>query len=132
MLCMATAILGATMLAPASPVPAMPDASPGIYIDGHLLDPHRDSLVVTAKGTMKLTSAEGKMKFRLVLRHRTIAQGMPILQIDERYLDFKELDEVNVDDILGKMKPGDQLLLLPVTETGTAETIILNIAPDRC
>ena len=113
-----------------------------LFINDKLLNSTQDSLEVTAKGTLRLTgllenSQQVEMvKFRIQIRHASFAGTTQLFPWVEDYKAGQEFININVDEILQKVKPGDQLIIIPVS-TGTkyensGRQFQIRVIPDRC
>jgi hypothetical protein len=114
----------------------------GVFLNGRQVNLSKDSLQITTTGSLSLSAlypaykdAE-KVRFKVVIRHFTYAGELLLLTLDERYMDGKEFDSVDVESILSKAKVGDQILIIPSDKDGkfenTREPFVLNIISDRC
>lgn len=112
-----------------------------LYINDKLLNTATDSLEVTAKGILKLTGLPNNaqqpesIKFRVQIRHASFA-GVVLFPWVEEYKSGQEFMTIPVDEILQKVKPGDQLIIIPVN-TGTkyensGRQFQIRVISDRC
>jgi hypothetical protein len=114
----------------------------GVFLNGKQINFFKDSLEITAKGKLSLSTLaptyEGgeKLKFIVVIRHREFSATLPLLSFDERYNDGEEFNIIDIEKVLLKTKVGDQLLILPSDKDGkydnTKEPFVINITGDRC
>ena len=114
-----------------------------LYINDKLLNTATDSLEVTAKGILKLTGLPANaqqsetIKFRIQIRHASfLGAGQLLFPWVEDYKSGQEFMTIPVDEILQKVKPGDQLIIIPVS-TGTkyensGRQFQIRVISDRC
>lgn len=113
-----------------------------VSINGKSLNILTDSLSINATGQLMINSEDSnveqsQVRFKVVIRHRTIQSNFPILVYEERFQDGKEFLEVPIEKILTKAKPGDQILIItidPLTKSGKETMVVnvINVSGDKC
>ena len=114
-----------------------------LYINDKLLNTATDSLEVTAKGILKLTGLPANaqqsetIKFRIQIRHASfLGAGQLLFPWVEDYKSGQEFMTIPVDEILQKVKPGDQLIIIPIGTGTTFENsgrqFLIKVISDRC
>jgi hypothetical protein len=114
----------------------------GVFLNGKQINLVKDSLEITAKGKMSLSTLSPeykngeRVKFRIVVRHTTYNGSIPFLSYDIRYRDGEEFLEVEIEKILNTATVGDVILIIPVKdpkfENSKQPFEIYVTAEDRC
>ncbi|HYC85619.1 MAG TPA: hypothetical protein VEB86_10370 [Chryseosolibacter sp.] len=114
----------------------------GVFLNGYQINASKDSLEITAKGVMSLSSLVGpyanaeKVRFQIVIRHRLGSGDFTVLTFDERFNDGEEFETIDIEKVLIKATVGDQLLIIPADKNGkfenTKEPFVLRVVGDRC
>ena len=114
-----------------------------LLINEKVLNTAANSLEITAKGILRLTGLGANsqqpetIKFRIQIRHASLAGvGQLLFPWVEDYKSGQEFMTIPVDEILQKVKPGDQLIIIPVS-TGTkyensGRQFQIRVISDRC
>jgi hypothetical protein len=88
---------------------------------------NKDSLEVSIKGTLLLGTLSHELKktgavnFWIVIRHRMDLGGIMVNKGDERYNDGEIFSSIEIEKILSKAKPGDQIIIVPVDKDSQYE-----------
>jgi hypothetical protein len=138
-LVMALQVISTSLSATTPLLVGVPVEQPVIYLNGRHLNLAKDSLVITSTGKLKVTflnaSADAKpIKFTVVIRHLNKRPGFFYSSFDERYLDGKLFDSIDIETILSKTQVFDQLLIIP-QDNGKEYTnypIVVNVIGDHC
>ncbi len=113
-----------------------------LFINDKLINPATDSLEVTAKGILRLAELHTRaqpqetIKFRIQIRHASFAGVALLFPWVEEYKSGQEFMTIPVDEILQKVKPGDQLIIIPVSTDAKYENsgrqFQIRVISDRC
>lgn len=113
-----------------------------IFVNGHQLPTWRDSIEVTAKGSLTLSTLtpeytqSEKAKFRVVIRSTIYTDNMPLIVFDKRFEDGKEFETIDLETLLLKTKAGDSILIIPVDENSkfenSKEPFVVHLVADKC
>lgn len=114
-----------------------------LLINDKVLNTAAKSLEITAKGILRLTGLGANsqqpetIKFRIQIRHASLAGvGQLLFPIVEDYKSGLEFITIPVDEILQKVKPGDQLIIIPIGTGTTFENsgrqFLIKVISDRC
>lgn len=124
-------ILSLFQIVPSKAKSILDDKNPGkellaVYVDGKMINLANDSIEVATKGILSLGNLTQKkeiLSFRVVIRHNTYVQNLPFLltTLDERYNDGEVFKSIEIEKILHKAKPGDEIIIVPVDENSTYE-----------
>jgi len=103
--------------------------SVGVFINGKRLRIERDSLSITAKGTLTLHSLTGespkeeRIKFKVWILHRIYAGKTLLFPWKEEYKNGETSDTVDLSKILLKTKAGDQFIIIPLDTESNHENL---------
>lgn len=113
-----------------------------VFVNGHQVPTGRDSLEITAKGFLTLSTLTPEYdksehaKFKVVVRSTKSVSNLPIMMLDKRIEDGKEFEIIDLQLILMKANVGDTILIIPVdkeSKFGNSKTPFeLHVVGDRC
>ena len=122
-----------------------PAELPKLYLAGKQFN-NQATLSLGTTGVMMLgnihavTGEKQTLKFRVVIKRTLVTDNFPVFVYDIRYNDGEILETVEIEKVLVKTQPGDEIMIVPVNdENGNAPKITtcggplrIKVTDDKC